>query len=68
MLEEDKNTKINRIRFTDSDKDILRTLGYRIAEISADDRNAVNAKNWTLLNDRKSVKPMVWIMKFPGTN
>ena len=65
MLEEDKNTKINRIRFTDSDKDILRTLGYRIAEISADDRNAVNAKNWTLLNDRKSVKPMVWINEVP---
>lgn len=47
------------------DKDILKRLGERIAEISADPVNERNAKNWTLLNDKKSVKPMVWINEVP---
>lgn len=47
------------------DKDILRQLGYKIAEISGDPQNQVNAKNWQLLNDKKSVKPMVWINEVP---
>lgn len=47
------------------DKDILKKLGERIAEISSDPINRVNARNWTLLNDKKSVKPMVWINEVP---
>lgn len=47
------------------DKDILRKLGGTIAEISQDKRNAENMKNWTLLNDRNSVKPMVHIYQVP---
>lgn len=47
------------------DKDILKDLGYRIARISSDPQNQINAKNWTLLNDKKSVKPMVWINEVP---
>lgn len=47
------------------DKDILKDLGYQIARISSDPQNQINAKNWTLLNDKKSVKPMVWINEVP---
>ena len=53
------------ILLTQRDKDILKGLGERIAEISSDPVNAVNARNWTLLNDKKSVKPMVWINEVP---
>ena len=45
------------IILSQKDKDILKKLGDRIAEISGDPINEVNAKNWTLLNDKKSVKP-----------
>lgn len=47
------------------EKEILRSLGANIAVIAADKKNAENAKNWTLLNDKKSVKPMVWINEVP---
>ena len=53
------------IILTQKDKDILKTLGERIAQISGDRRNEENARNWTLLNDKKSVKPMVWINEIP---
>lgn len=47
------------------DKDILKSLGENIQAISSDPINQVNIKNWTLLNDKKSVKPMVWINEVP---
>lgn len=47
------------------DRDVLRRLGGKISEISQDRINEVNARNWTLLNDKKSVKPMVWINEVP---
>lgn len=53
------------IVLTQDDKDVLRRLGGEIAEISADPINDTNRKNWTLLNDKKSVKPMVWINEVP---
>lgn len=53
------------IQLCQKDKDILKKLGARIAEISQDKVNDVNRKNWTLLNDKKSVKPMVWINEVP---
>ena len=53
------------IVLTQNDKDVLRRLGGEIAEISADPINDMNRKNWTLLNDKKSVKPMVWINEVP---
>lgn len=53
------------IILSQNDKEVLKQLGYRIAEISGDPQNQVNAKNWQLLNDKKSVKPMVWINEVP---
>lgn len=53
------------IHLCQKDKDILKKLGARIAEISQDKINDVNRKNWTLLNDKQSVKPMVWINEVP---
>ena len=53
------------IVLTQNDKDVLRRLGGEIAEVSADPINDINRKNWTLLNDKKSVKPMVWINEVP---
>lgn len=47
------------------EKDILRKLGEKIFEISQDKENKINENNWTLLNDKKSVKPMVWINEIP---
>lgn len=65
MRQNETNARSNRILFSDKDQEILRTLGHRIAEISADRLNEINARNWTLLNDKKSVKPMVWINEVP---
>ena len=53
------------IVLSSKDKDVLKTLGYKIAEISADPQNSINARNWQLLNDKKTVKPMVWINEVP---
>lgn len=53
------------IILSQNDKEVLKQLGYKIAEISDDPQNQVNARNWTLLNDKKSVKPMVWINEVP---
>ena len=60
VVPEEKEIVLSR-----GDKDILRRLGGRIAEISGDKINEINARNWTLLNDKKSVKPMVWINEVP---
>lgn len=65
MSKQAATSGMEQIRFTQKDKEILRSLGYRIAEISSDRQNEINAKNWTLLNDKKSVKPMVWINEVP---
>lgn len=54
-----------KVSFSPKDRDILRALGYKIAEISQAKQNEINAKNWTLLNDKKAVKPMVWINEVP---
>lgn len=53
------------IQLSQKDKDVLKKLGAQIAEIAQDKINDVNRKNWTLLNDKKSVKPMVWINEVP---
>jgi hypothetical protein len=53
------------IQLCQKDKDVLKKLGAQIAEISQDKINDVNRKNWTLLNDKQSVKPMVWINEVP---
>lgn len=53
------------IQLCQKDKDVLKKLGAQIAEISQDKINDINRKNWTLLNDRQSVKPMVWINEVP---
>lgn len=53
------------IILSQNDKEVLKQLGYKIAEISDNPQNQVNARNWTLLNDKKSVKPMVWINEVP---
>lgn len=53
------------IQLCQKDKDVLKKLGAQIAEISQDKINDINRKNWTLLNDKQSVKPMVWINEVP---
>ena len=58
------------IILTQKDKDILKTLGESIAEISSDKKNEENARNWTLLNDKKSgrhaEKDYFSVEPFPG--
>ncbi|MGN0492801.1 MAG: hypothetical protein ACI4F7_04060 [Acutalibacteraceae bacterium] len=55
----------NPILLSQADKDILKKLGEKIALIASDPQNAQNIKNWKLLNDKKSVRPMVWINEVP---
>ena len=47
------------------EKEVLRGLGERIAEIAADPVNAERAELWTKLNDLESKRPMVWINEIP---
>ena len=49
------------IKLSRSDKDILRRLAGRLAEIAALDVHSRKARLWTKLNDLKSERPMVWI-------
>ena len=53
------------IHLAQKDKDVLRSLGEKIALISSDPINAKRAKLWTALNDKKAVRPMVWINEVP---
>lgn len=47
------------------EKDVLKSLGEQIAEISSDPVNKTRAGLWTNLNDLKSKRPMVWINEIP---
>jgi len=49
----------------EAEKEVLRTLGVRIAEISSEPVNSSRAGLWKDLNDLKSKKPMVWINEIP---
>jgi hypothetical protein len=53
------------IVLTPQEKDVLRRLGSRIAEISSDQVNKTRAELWRDLNDLKSKRPMVWINEIP---
>lgn len=53
------------IQLSQEDKDILRGLGAKIAEISAQSIHQEKAKLWTNLNDLASKRPMVWINEIP---
>ncbi|HNX52807.1 MAG TPA: hypothetical protein PKI68_03590 [Pontiellaceae bacterium] len=47
------------------DKEILRRLGGALAEIAVLPVNKERAELWQKLNDRESVRPMVWINEIP---
>lgn len=53
------------IHLKQKDKDVLRGLGERIAEIGARDQKSGKPALWTALNDRRSKRPMVWINEIP---
>ncbi|MEG1175668.1 MAG: hypothetical protein RSD27_07395 [Ruthenibacterium sp.] len=53
------------IHLTQAEKDILRALGAEIAAIAALPVHAEKATLWKALNDKKSVRPMVWINEIP---
>lgn len=55
----------SEINLKESEKDVLRGLGERIAEISSDPVNGERAELWRDLNDLKSPRPMVWINEIP---
>ncbi|RKX85891.1 MAG: hypothetical protein DRP58_05190 [Spirochaetes bacterium] len=48
-----------------NEKNVLRELGEKIAEISSDPVNKTRAGLWKNLNDLKSDRPMVWINEIP---
>jgi len=48
-----------------SEKNVLKELGEKIAEISSDPINKERAVLWRNLNDLKSSRPMVWINEIP---
>ena len=50
---------------TPGDREILRWLGARKAEIAALSVHAERAKQWRRMNDLDPVKPMVWITEQP---
>lgn len=49
----------------EKDKEVLRKLGARIAEISSLPIHKEKAVLWTKLNDLDSARPMVWINEIP---
>ncbi|MBT3273724.1 MAG: hypothetical protein HN368_11245 [Spirochaetales bacterium] len=55
----------NEIDLAQGEKDILKNLGERITEISADPVNKTRAELWRNLNDLESKRPMVWINEIP---
>ena len=48
-----------------AEKDVLKALGERTAEIAADPANKTRALLWRKLNDLESDRPMVWINEIP---
>jgi hypothetical protein len=56
---------IDEIRLDDDERDVLRSLGERIALIAADPVNAERAGLWRRLNDLDQQRPMVWINEIP---
>jgi len=56
---------VKEIRLTDREKTVLRKLAEEIARIAALPVQREKARLWTLLNDLKSVRPMVWINEIP---
>ncbi|MFP4561709.1 MAG: hypothetical protein ACLFRY_00240 [Spirochaetia bacterium] len=57
--------EISEIDLTGREKDVLKRLGLEIAEISCDPVNKEREHLWTRLNDRDSIRPMVWINEIP---
>ena len=53
------------IILADADKTILRKLAAELAGIAALPVNKEKAELWRKLNDRRSVRPMVWINEIP---
>ncbi len=47
------------------DREILRRLAGELAEVAALPAHKERARLWTRLNDRQSVRPMVWINEIP---
>ena len=50
---------------SERDREVLRTLGHELAEVSALPVHAEKAAMWTRVNDLKAVRPMVWINEIP---
>ncbi len=53
------------IELDNSDKEVLRSLGTRMASIAALPVHTETAMLWTRLNDLDSDRPMVWINEIP---
>ena len=50
---------------TESDKQVLRTLGEKLAAVAALPVQAETASKWRAMNGLRHVKPMVWIDEVP---
>jgi hypothetical protein len=53
------------IRLSDADQSVLKRLAEQMAQIAADPVHGQRAELWRRLNDRDSVRPMVWINEIP---
>src|ERR1039458_4531208 len=63
--ERSKSWARGKMEVTEPDKQILRTLGERLATIAALPVQAETAAKWRDLNGLRHVKPMVWINEIP---
>ncbi|KXA99492.1 hypothetical protein AKJ41_05340, partial [candidate division MSBL1 archaeon SCGC-AAA259O05] len=59
------NSFADSSEITEKDKEILKSLGKKFAELSSDPKNGCKAEKWRRLNDLENVKPMVWISDVP---
>jgi len=53
------------IVLTHEEKDVLRRLGEVYIEYGAKDKRTDKADLWSALNDKNSIRPMVWINEIP---
>ncbi|NQT66969.1 MAG: hypothetical protein HQ569_05280 [Actinobacteria bacterium] len=57
--------KFDNYNYTKKDKQILRELAEKKAEIASSEINSQKIKMWEALNDLKQVRPLVWINEIP---
>ena len=53
------------ITLTQEEKDVLRRLGEAYVHVGRKDKTSGKAELWRALNDKKSIRPMLWINEIP---